>query len=166
MEYKIEQAETGEARTTVVHVDVGGWVKKSSKNWKFVTAHSYKIISSPKVTVDEFLVRLLSPKVSATGRSDACGRGPGIVLGVEQSNILDTEDGCRQLLRLFFIENLSSVVSSNKKLPPYTEMNLCPRCDSRLLVDMLTDNPMIIRGFLDAESPDVSVKSTSCCVVS
>ena len=162
MEYKV--AEISIPTSKVAHVDLGGWVKKSTKTWTFVTSHSYDLSVEDTVTVDDFLVKLLSPNVSATGRSDACGRGPGIVLGADQSNILDTKHGCQQLLRLFVLGcNLSS---SSKKLPPYSQMNLCPRGDQRLLFDVFRDDPVIIRGFLDAESPNESVKGRNCCVIS
>ena len=161
MEYKVAEIPTSK----VAHVDLGGWVKKSSKTWHFVTSHSYDLpVDNREITVDDFLVKLLSPNVSATGRSDACGRGPGILLGADQSKILDTRKGCQQLLRLFvFGCNLSS---SSKKLPPYSQMNLCPRGDQRLLFDVFRDDPVIIRGFLDAESPNESVKGRTCCVIS
>ena len=159
MEYK-----QVEPLTRTATVNIGGWVQKPNKSWSYVSSHVYKIESLPlNITVDDFIVSYLGAQVSATGRSDAQGRGPGMVLGEEQSKTLDNEQGCRSMLRLF--NHASGTVHSSSKVKPYTEFNLCPRGDNRRLFDVFSGLD-VVTWFLDSESPDSAVKKKrACCIV-
>ena len=107
-------------------------------------------------------------KVAATGRSDAQGRGPGIVLGEKESEVLTSHP--ERLLRLF--TSSDKVIRSSSKRLPYEKIGLIRRgtCnDENLLVDVFPAK--VVRGFLDDSSPDecdtmasVSFPCLSCVV--
>jgi len=151
----ITSTDTMEDKDKVVFFcEIGGFLRLSNKRWTFRSAHEYQIsISEPD---------------AATGRSDAQGRGPGIVLGEKESEVLTSHP--ERLLRLF--TSSDKVIRSSSKRLPYEKIGLIRRgtCnDENLLVDVFPAK--VVRGFLDDSSPDecdtmasVSFPCLSCVV--
>ena len=168
----ITSTDTMEDKDKVVFFcEIGGFLRLSNKRWTFRSAHEYQIsISEPEaksISVGKFF-GLLAPKVAATGRSDAQGRGPGIVLGEKESEVLTSHP--ERLLRLF--TSSDKVIRSSSKRLPYEKIGLIRRgtCnDENLLLDVFPAK--VVRGFLDDSSPDecdtmasVSFPCLSCVV--
>ena len=160
MEYKVQEEPQRD-----IQIEIGGFIKINKHSWRFVPSHQYQIQVPTTITIDKFITQRLNLQVAATGRSDARGRGSGIILGEEQAIVLDTEEGSRSLLRLF-IHN-TDIIKSNIKTVPYNQIQLIPRGDSRLLSKIFSsDTP--VRGFLDPNSPDSAqqvMKSCAACTL-
>ena len=156
MEYKLDATPD-----LLVQVNLGGWVTKSN-TWQFVTSHHYSLKAHSTLPLAQFISQLATA-VAETGRSDAQGRGPGLVLTPHQSDILETPQGPRGLLRLCLAQETLKVRSKSSNIP-YSKIHLIQRDDGRTLAEL---DAVALLCFLDNDntSPD-SVKATSegnCC---
>ena len=158
MEYKLDATPD-----LLVQVNLGGWVHATKSNtWQFVTSHQYSLKAHSTLSLAQFISQLATA-VAATGRSDAQGRGPGLVLTPHQSDILETPQGPRGLLRLCLAQETLKVRSKSSNIP-YSKIHLIQRDDGRTLAEL---DAVALLCFLDNDntSPD-SVKATSegnCC---
>ena len=149
-----------------VHLQLGGWVH-TKRRWQFVTSHEYQVHVLATLTLFE-LVEIIAPLIAATGRSDGQGRGPGIVLTPEQSNVIDTLDGAHQMIRLCYSDKDTPSVHSSATSLPYHKIAMVPRHDkSQELRDFMTEhggNKVSMQSFLDVESPDAAMDNgTTLC---
>jgi hypothetical protein len=155
-----------------VRIYLGGWIqigkKKKRKRWKFVTSHKYELSSvSPGTTLSQ-LIPIIAPLISSTGRSDAQGRGPGICLTPQQSDVLDTETGAKQMIRLCLTTRMDDttevVIKTTSDEIPYHYISLVPRDDDRFLRDLMrptNTSEIALLCFLDIDNTSPNVTEPS-----
>ena len=136
-----------------------------NNHWAFVTSHEYSLRAHSTLPLAQFISQPLATAVAATGRSDAQGRGPGLILTPHQSNILETPNGPRGMLRLCLAQETLKVRSKSSHIP-YSKIDLIERDDGRTLAEL---DGVALLCFLDNDntSPDSATKKGNhrCCQI-